>query len=344
MAGQCIFHSEVCPKLGILPKGIIHDHRFPPSVEDRITSTTYQLQTYYFHSKSKLVILRIMTIARLSQVSHADIHAAFMRAFSDYHIPVKETSQEMAVANMQRGIDYDASFGSFADNEELIGFILCGIRNDNGKLRYYDGGTAIIPEWRGMGVGGLLLDTVLSDANSRGAYEFVLEVIQDNLKARKLYESRGFAISRSLRCYKKSLEEIPSMESSSYTIDTPRMGGYIKVSESLPLPYIPSWQNTNASVINIFEHLIIRVLIQGVNPVGYFVLHPYTGNIMQISAVGESPTIYRELISLAKSCTIANMVRFINIDETSTFISFLEEDGWDLLVDQYEMTTCFDPT
>ena len=77
-----------------------------------------------FHIEPRLDILHFMTIDRLSQVSHADIHAAFTRAFSDYHIPVKETLQEMAVANMQRDIDYDASFGSFADDGELVGFIL----------------------------------------------------------------------------------------------------------------------------------------------------------------------------------------------------------------------------
>ena len=178
-----------------------------------------------FHIEPRLDILHFMTIDRLSQVSHADIHAAFTRAFSDYHIPVKETLQEMAVANMQRDIDYDATFGSLAYDGELVGFILCVVRNEDGNLRYYDGGTAIVPEWRGRGVGGLLLDTVLSDAKARGAHEFVLEVIQDNLKARKLYESRGFAISRSLRCFRKSLEENPSMKSYSYTVAAPDMEG-----------------------------------------------------------------------------------------------------------------------
>jgi hypothetical protein len=60
-----------------------------------------------------------------------------------------------------------------------------------------------------------------------------------------------------------------------------------------------------------------------------------------MSAVGESPSIYLELVSLAKSYTTANIVKFINIDESSTFISFLDENGWDLLIDQYEMIKYF---
>ena len=285
-----------------------------------------------------------MKIARLSQVSHSDIHTAFLRAFSDYQIPVKETLEEMAVENMQRGIDYDSSFGAFTDNGELVGFLFCGVRNDEGALRYYDGGTAIIPEWRGRGIGGLLLDTVLADAKSRGAYDFILEVIQDNLKARNLYKSRGFSISRKLRCYKKLLKGIPLMESFSYTIKTPEIDEFKDVSKSLSLPYIPSWQNTNSSVLSIFEHLITRVLSHGGKPVGYFVLNPQTGHILQMSALEGSPSIYNELMSLVKTCTMADSVKFINIDESSTFITFLEEDDWGRYLDQYEMIKCFKPT
>lgn len=285
-----------------------------------------------------------MKIARLSQVSHPDIHAAFLRAFSDYQIPVKETLEEMAVENMQRGIDYDASFGAFADNGELVGFLFCGARYDEESLRYYDGGTAIIPAWRGRGIGGLLLDTVLPDAKSRGAYDFILEVIQDNLKARKLYESRGFSISRNLRCYKKLLKDISLMESPTYTTKTPEIDEYKEVSKSLSLPYIPSWQNTNSSVLSIFEHLITRVLIHGGKPVGYFVLNPQTGHLLQMAAQEGSPSIYSELLSLVRTCTMADSVKFINIDDSSTFITFLEEDGWDCYLDQYEMVKCFKPT
>jgi ribosomal protein S18 acetylase RimI-like enzyme len=285
-----------------------------------------------------------MKIARLSQVSHPTVHAAFLRAFSDYQIPVTETLEEMAVENRQRGIDYDASFGAFADNGELVGFLFCGVRNEDGALRYYDGGTAIIPEWRGRGIGGLLLDTVLPDAKSRGAYDFILEVIQDNVNARKLYESRGFSISRNLRCYRKSLEDIPAKNSFSYIMHTPSMDEYIEVSKSLSLPYIPSWQNTNSSVLSIFEHLITRVLIQGGKPVGYFVLNPQTGHLLLMSALEGSPSIYCELLSLVRACTMADSVKFINIDESSTFITFLEEDGWDRYLDQYEMIKSFKPT
>ncbi len=285
-----------------------------------------------------------MKISRLSQVSHPDIHAAFLRAFSDYQIPVKETLEVMAVENMQRGIDYDSSFGAFADNGELVGFLFCGVRNDEGTLRYYDGGTAIIPEWRGRGIGGLILDTVLPDAKSRGACDFVLEVIQDNLKARKLYESRGFSISRNLRCYKKMLKDIPLMGSSTYTTKTPDIDEYKEVSKSLSLPYIPSWQNTNSSVLSIFEHLITRVLIHGGKPVGYFVLNPQTGHILQMSALEGSPSLYSELLSLVRTCTMVDSVKFINLDDSTTFITFLEEGGWERYLDQYEMIKCFKPT
>ena len=285
-----------------------------------------------------------MIFSNLSQIPPSDIYSAFIRAFSDYQIPVEMTFQEMVLENTQRGVDYTASFGAFSDNGELTGFILCGVRENEGTLSYYDSATAVIPAYRGRGIARLLLDKVLADANSRGAHTFVLEVIQDNLKAQKLYESHGFSTSRELRCFQKQLEDIHSVTTSSYEIYAPDVNEFLRIAESIPLLYTPSWQNSFSSVASIFDQLTTRVLTQKGNPVGYFVLSSSTGHILQMSAEAGSPEIFKELISQAKLCTKANSLQCINIEGGSPFITFLEEDAWSLLVDQYEMTRHFEHT
>jgi GNAT superfamily N-acetyltransferase len=51
---------------------------------------------------------------------------------------------------------------------------------------------AIVPEWRGKGVGRALLDAVEAAARGRGCCKITLEVQDDNIRARALYARCGF--------------------------------------------------------------------------------------------------------------------------------------------------------
>jgi ribosomal protein S18 acetylase RimI-like enzyme len=57
---------------------------------------------------------------------------------------------------------------------------------------------AVIPEARGNGVGGWLVDSLLQEAEARGDRAMGLEVIEGNDPAIGLYESRGFKVRRRL--------------------------------------------------------------------------------------------------------------------------------------------------
>jgi ribosomal protein S18 acetylase RimI-like enzyme len=52
---------------------------------------------------------------------------------------------------------------------------------------------AVLPEWRGQGVGRALLTGAEQRARREGCCKLTLEVQEDNLRARGLYESFGFA-------------------------------------------------------------------------------------------------------------------------------------------------------
>lgn len=51
---------------------------------------------------------------------------------------------------------------------------------------------AVVPERRGEGIGGALLDMILEDGEKSGILGMFLEVRQSNVSARGLYLSRGF--------------------------------------------------------------------------------------------------------------------------------------------------------
>jgi len=51
---------------------------------------------------------------------------------------------------------------------------------------------AVVPEWRGKGVGRLLLNAVERKARELGCCKLTLEVLENNRVARRLYEAVGF--------------------------------------------------------------------------------------------------------------------------------------------------------
>jgi RimJ/RimL family protein N-acetyltransferase len=53
-------------------------------------------------------------------------------------------------------------------------------------------GMFLLPDWRGRGIGGRLLDAALSAARRAGLERIELEVFADNAAAVRLYEARGF--------------------------------------------------------------------------------------------------------------------------------------------------------
>ncbi|SEH27460.1 GNAT family N-acetyltransferase [Magnetospirillum fulvum] len=52
---------------------------------------------------------------------------------------------------------------------------------------------AVLPPWRGQGVGGRLLDAAMADSAAQGATAMFLEVAADNVAGQALYRRHGFA-------------------------------------------------------------------------------------------------------------------------------------------------------
>jgi ribosomal-protein-alanine N-acetyltransferase len=69
-----------------------------------------------------------------------------------------------------------------------IGFTLCRAAGPEVELLLI----AVHPEARGQGLGRLLIARAMEDARQRGASELFLEVRDNNLAARALYQNSGF--------------------------------------------------------------------------------------------------------------------------------------------------------
>jgi ribosomal-protein-alanine N-acetyltransferase len=88
--------------------------------------------------------------------------------------------------------------------DEVVGYILVWFAADEAELA----NIAVAPAMRGQGVAAALLDEALASAGHRGTARMFLEVRDSNVRARELYESRGFEeVGRRRRYYRRPVED-----------------------------------------------------------------------------------------------------------------------------------------
>jgi ribosomal-protein-alanine N-acetyltransferase len=86
----------------------------------------------------------------------------------------------------------------------VLGYVVAWFAAGEGEIA----NLAVDPEVRRHGIGSALLDHTLDEACRHGAEQVFLEVRLSNLRARQLYESRGFAeVGRRQRYYRRPVED-----------------------------------------------------------------------------------------------------------------------------------------
>lgn len=88
-------------------------------------------------------------------------------------------------------------FGAMARVYGLIGAawrtgLLALLHSDVENHRFLVDGIFVAPHARGQGVGSALIEAIAAEGARRGYRELRLEVIDENIRARALYERRGF--------------------------------------------------------------------------------------------------------------------------------------------------------
>ena len=87
---------------------------------------------------------------------------------------------------------------------DVLGYVVAWFGGGEGEIA----NLAVDPSARGRGVGGALLDAALREAQRSGAGETYLEVRSSNLRARQLYDSRGFVeVGRRRSYYRRPTED-----------------------------------------------------------------------------------------------------------------------------------------
>ncbi|MBB6099924.1 ribosomal protein S18 acetylase RimI-like enzyme [Deinobacterium chartae] len=126
------------------------------------------------------------------------LSSAFARGFEGYFVPVADDPQALSTRLRTEQIDLFSSRVALAEGDDLpVGTALIARRGEASRLA----GMGIAPGWRSRKLGAALLDCVIAEARARGEKRMLLEVIEGNDPAVRLYRSRGFEVTRRLLGY-----------------------------------------------------------------------------------------------------------------------------------------------
>lgn len=121
------------------------------------------------------------------------VHEAFLDVFSDYQVKMDLPLIKFQQMLQRRGYVSEISMGAF-NNELLVGLVLNGFRNWNGKPTVYDTGTGVIGDYRKQGITCIMLLNIGELLKEKVVEQYLLEVIQANSPAIQLYKKQGFEI------------------------------------------------------------------------------------------------------------------------------------------------------
>ncbi|MCU6708754.1 GNAT family N-acetyltransferase [Paenibacillus sp. J5C_2022] len=117
------------------------------------------------------------------------------RGFEQYYSDMTTSMEKLLRSFVNNSISPEHSVIAFdADEDKPIGFVFVAIKEVNGRLLAWNGGTGIIPEYRGRGLSKQLLGEVKRVIVKANVHRAWLEVVSANKPAIAAYQSIGFDI------------------------------------------------------------------------------------------------------------------------------------------------------
>lgn len=275
-----------------------------------------------------------MEIQNLKNTSIAELTNCFNTSFANYMVALQLNAGQLQQKFKNDNIRPEFSAGAFEDNK-LIGFIFIGIGLQNGVKLAYNGGTGVLPGYRGHGLTKRMYDFLLPKLKNEGVETCILEVIDSNIPAIKTYERIGFRKVRNLICFKgipEITEHIP--EGIWFSEDFSNIKNLKEYFD-----FEPSWQNTQAAVRRSRSGLKSLIIQKNKEPLAFIIFNPDNGRISQFGVhKNHRGKGYGRILFKEVSQYLQRPLTLINIDLQSTAsIDFLSRIGLEPFLTQFEM-------
>lgn len=276
-----------------------------------------------------------MEYKNLQNIQIEKLHETFLDAFSDYTVNM-DLSVDKFNSNLKRkGFSPEISIGAF-ENGNLVGFILNGLRNINGKLIAYDIGTGVKIDFRRQKITTNMFVYVKKILKDKKIDKYILEVITTNISALNFYKKEGFRIKRKFNCFELNKKKFNFY----YKYKVENLENLDLKPLSVFWDFTPSWQNSIDSINNISKDFVYSVVYSNKEIVSYGIINKNTGDIPEI-AVNKNfrnQNIGISILSNLIENTNSNIITINNIDDKSTItMNFLTKLGFENTVSQYEM-------
>lgn len=275
-----------------------------------------------------------MEIRFLGKTPLAQIVACFNRAFADYIVPFQAEEGPMRRRWLSCRVDYGLSYGAF-DQDELVGFMMTGIDRWNGRRTAYNSGTGVIPEYRGQKIVKQLYEKAIPSFRENGIDQCILEVIVGNDRAIKAYAGVGFQSKRQLKCY--SLQQEPAVVvSNDLEFKQVFQSNWEAYREMLE--FEPSWENSRSATAFLGRDIAIWEMYQGEHLLGFFIMKPETGHILQFGLQRHADWLAAGKELLLYAAGINPKLKVNNVDSRAErSLSILQALGMKNVADQHEL-------
>ena len=224
-------------------------------------------------------------------------------------------------------VRYDLSFGVF-EGERLIAFMVNGIDYRDGKLIAFNAGTGVIPTYRGQKLVKQLYDFSFPIFKENDVENFALEVISQNIKAIKAYQSVGFKIDKLYQGFRSNVPNL--VFGSNYSAKEVKRANWSAYRSFIKEKY--SWEFTESGIevspatFRYFELFSHQELI------AYYIFNPISGSMIQFEAKDKRG--YDALYHHWQKNF--DYIRILNVQHPEKII-FLKQYKFENYINQFEM-------